>query len=261
MNQIASRLLLTTLATPLLAAEESAFSLRSGPRQTALVELFTSEGCSSCPPAEQWLGEFADKPALWRDFVPVVWHVDYWDGLGWPDRFASKANTQRQENYSVAWRSPSIYTPGFVMNGAEWRGWNRPVDFAKSAKASAGVLEVKGSGTNQFTVTFAPPATDKGQFDVNLAWLGSNLVSDVKRGENAGRKLRHNFVVLKTVVAKLKPEAGNFTVTVSLPQPAERDSERLALAAWVSLRGQLPPVQAVGGWWLSRTPARNAAAP
>ena len=249
MNKAASFLMVTSLASSLPAVGESAFVLRSGPRQTALVELFTSEGCSSCPPAEKWLGEFADKPTLWRDFVPLVWHVDYWDGLGWPDRFASKANTRRQEHYSAVWHSQSIYTPGFVLNGAEWRGWNRSVEFTPPAKADAGLLEMKGSGTNQFTVKFAPPAADKGPFEVTLAWLGSNLVSDVKRGENAGRTLRHNFVVLRTVVSKLEPEGGGFTATVSMARPDERDSERLALAAWVSLRGEQAPVQAVGGWW------------
>ncbi len=248
MNKTASLLLLTSFATPLLAAEETALALRSGPRQTALVELFTSEGCSSCPPAEKWLGGFADKPEPWRDFVPVVWHVDYWDGLGWPDRFASKANTQRQEHYSVVWHSLSIYTPGFVLNGAEWRGWNRTVDFAKAAKADAGVLEVKGSGTNQFTVTFSPSSGSGGEFDATVVWLGSNLVSDVRRGENAGRKLRHNFVVLRTVVTRLKNNGREFAATVSLPRPDERDSERLALAAWVSPHGEQAPVQAVGGW-------------
>jgi hypothetical protein len=81
-----------------------------------------------------------------------------------------------------------------------------------------------------------------------VAWLGSNLASDVRRGENAGRKLRHNFVVLRPVVAKLEKTGGDFAVTVSLPRPAERDSERLALAAWITHHGELAPIQAVGGW-------------
>lgn len=240
------------LALGVAAEDAKPFTLRSGPRQTALLELFTSEGCSSCPPAEKWLGGFADKPELWREFVPVAWHVDYWDGLGWPDRFASKANTLRQQDYSAAWRSQSIYTPGFVLNGAEWRGWNRAVDFGKAARPDAGLLEVKGAATNRFVVTFAPSPAGTGQFDATVAWLGSNLVSDVKRGENAGRKLRHDFVVLRTVTGKLKPNGGDFGITVSLPLPDERDSERLALAAWVTRRQEQVPVQAVGGWWGAR---------
>lgn len=248
MHQCVLLLLFASTGLPLLMATDVTQSLRSGARQTPLVELFTSEGCSSCPPAEQWLGEFTERPALWRDFVPVVWHVDYWDGLGWPDRFAAKANTKRQENYSASWRTASIYTPGFVLNGAEWRGWNRSVDFSKAATIDVGVLEVKGTGTNQFNVTFTPVPDRSGDLDATLAWLGNDLVSDVRRGENAGRKLRHNFVVLRTVVTKLKADHGKYSATVSLPKPDERDSRRMALAAWISRTGEQTPIQAVGGW-------------
>lgn len=246
-NVNALLLLLTALAAPRLAAYDAALDLRSGPSQTALVELFTSEGCSSCPPAERWLGGFVDRPELWRDFVPVVWHVDYWDGLGWTDRFATPANTRRQEHYSAVWGSRSIYTPGFVLNGGEWRGWNHMADFTKAAKASAGVLEVKDSGTNRFSVTFIP-SSKGGEFEATVVWLGSDLVSDVKRGENAGYKLRHNFVALRTAITKLQPDGDSFANTVTLPRPEERDSARLALAAWVTSAGEPIPLQAVGGW-------------
>ena len=184
------------LALSAVAEDAKPFTLRSGPKQIPLIELFTSEGCSSCPPAEKWLGELTDTPGLWRDFVPVAWHVDYWDGLGWPDRFASKANTQRQELYAAGWRTPSIYTPGFVLDGAEWRGWGRSLDLGKSAKADAGTFELKATGADQFTVTFTRPAGTEGDFTATLAWLGNGLVSEVRRGENVGRKLRHNFIVL-----------------------------------------------------------------
>src|SRR5689334_8314649 len=75
----------------------------SGETQVALLELFTSEGCSSCPPAERWLGALRDAPGLWRDFVPIAFHVNYWDRLGWPDRFASREATQRQHAYAAVW--------------------------------------------------------------------------------------------------------------------------------------------------------------
>lgn len=248
MNKTAALLLLTSLTTSLLAGDDAAFAVRSGPRRTALLELFTSEGCSSCPPAENWLGGFADHAELWRDFVPVVWHVDYWDGLGWPDRFATKANTRRQEAYAGTWGSRSIYTPAFVLNGAEWRGWNHTTDFPQAARSEAGVLEVRGLGASRFTVTFSPSDTSPGQFAATVAWLGSDLASDVRRGENAGRHLRHNFVVLRSAKAKLKPDDGSFSATVTLPRPGEGDSTRLALAAWVSSDEEQAPIQAVGGW-------------
>ncbi|MFN2476505.1 MAG: DUF1223 domain-containing protein, partial [Chthoniobacterales bacterium] len=80
----------------------------SGPNKTRLLELFTSEGCSSCPPAEAWLSQLKDDARLWHDFVPLAFHVDYWDRLGWRDPFASKAWTARQYDYSARWKNGSV---------------------------------------------------------------------------------------------------------------------------------------------------------
>jgi len=91
----------------------------------ALLELFTSEGCSSCPPAETWLSGLRSAPGLWKEFVPASFHVDYWDYLGWRDPWASKIFSYRQRDYAQSWHSDSIYTPGFVLNGREWRSWSR----------------------------------------------------------------------------------------------------------------------------------------
>src|SRR6188472_2378721 len=96
-------------------------TIESGKTRTHLIELFTSEGCSSCPPAEAWLSKLKDEPRLWRDFVPMAFHVDYWDRLGWRDPFATKEWTARQYDYSARWRSTTVYTPGFVLDGREWR--------------------------------------------------------------------------------------------------------------------------------------------
>src|SRR5437016_3348460 len=82
--------------------------LHSGPTRVALIELYTSEGCSSCPPAEQWLGELRTSPALWKEFVPVALHVNYWDHLGWRDALASKVFTEREHGYAAVWRASSV---------------------------------------------------------------------------------------------------------------------------------------------------------
>src|SRR5437899_7536374 len=102
--------------------------LQSSENQVAFLALFTSEGCSSCPPAEVWLSGLKTTPGLWKQFVPVAFHVDYWDYLGWRDPWASKAFSDRQRAYVQTWRGDSIYTPGFVLNGQEWRGWSRQKD-------------------------------------------------------------------------------------------------------------------------------------
>jgi hypothetical protein len=95
----------------------------SGETQTSLIELFTSEGCSSCPPAEKWISNLKSNPDLWKKIVPVAFHVDYWDHLGWRDRFSKQEFTERQRRYAATWGGDSIYTPGYVLNGREWRGW------------------------------------------------------------------------------------------------------------------------------------------
>src|ERR1700758_4469967 len=98
-------------------------TFESGETQNSLIELFTSEGCSSCPPAEKWLSQLKSNPDLWKKTVPVAFHVDYWDRLGWRDRFARPEFTLRQQHYAVGWRIGSVYTPNFVVNGREWKGW------------------------------------------------------------------------------------------------------------------------------------------
>jgi hypothetical protein len=102
-------------------ADAAETRFQSGPAPVALIELFTSEGCSSCPPAEAWLNALRNDAGLWRDFVPVAFHVDYWDRLGWKDILASKVFTTREHAYAARWNSSSVYTPCFVRNGAEWR--------------------------------------------------------------------------------------------------------------------------------------------
>src|SRR5438132_8079399 len=110
------------LAALLLGASalRAEVTLHSGPAQVALIELYTNEGCSSCPPAEKWLGELRGDAELWRRFVPVAFHVNYWDHLGWHDVLATKAYTEREYRYADTWRAPSVYTPCFVRNGQEW---------------------------------------------------------------------------------------------------------------------------------------------
>ena len=98
------------------------FRLESRSESLKLIELYTSEGCSSCPPAEKWLSGFLKDPGLWTHRVPVAFHVDYWDRLGWKDKYASRENTLRQYRLRDEGALKSIYTPGFLVNGQEWRG-------------------------------------------------------------------------------------------------------------------------------------------
>lgn len=228
-------LLMTTLAS---SAEERVF--HSGPAPAALVELFTSEGCSSCPPAEEWLNMLKDAPGLWRDFVPVAFHVNYWDRLGWKDALATPGFTERQHAYAAAWRASSVYTPCFVRNGAEWR----PRGAAPKAgrPTDAGTLTLRWRSSDRTALVESSSAAR--DLEVHVALLGGGIVNAVKRGENSGRTLRHEFVALRLESAALREGRA----TVALPPRTDLNVTRHAAAAWITRRGSLTPLQAVGGW-------------
>ena len=163
----------------------------SKPARTHLLELFTSEGCSSCPPAEAWLSNLKNEPRLWQDFVPIAFHVDYWDHLGWRDPFASKMWTERQADYSARWKIESVYTPAFVLDGAAWRNAALP----PAATETPGVLRITING-ERVTAAFKPATGAGRHYEIHVARLGFALGADVTAGENSGRKLMHDFVVL-----------------------------------------------------------------
>lgn len=215
--------------------------LESKPARTHLLELFTSEGCSSCPPAETWLSNLKTSTQLWRDFVPVAFHVDYWDHLGWRDPFASKMWTARQSEYSSRWKSSSVYTPGFVLDGREWQNRTLP---APSAEA-IGVLKVALTN-DRVTANFAPATGGARDYDIHVARLGFALSANVKAGENRGRKLLHDFVVLSLTNEAMS--GGTKELRFPAVTSKQNADARSALAAWVTETGQVEPIQAVGGW-------------
>ncbi|CAN5644105.1 DUF1223 domain-containing protein [soil metagenome] len=219
------------------ATPAAALELESKSTRTHLLELFTSEGCSSCPPAEAWLSKLKEDPRLWQDFVPLAFHVDYWDRLGWRDPFASKAWTARQYDYSARWKSGSVYTPGFVLDGREWR--NSGVPSPSSEKPGALKLSVKDG--DEVRATFQ---SDK-PLELHVARLGFGLHINVKAGENSGRKLLHDFVVLSLETTKMNDGRAELRVAIAGKDEA---NSRSAIVAWVTEPGQLEPIQAVGGW-------------
>ena len=213
-----------------------AVTFSSGQQHVALIELFSSEGCSSCPPAERWLSALRDEPRLWREFVPLSFHVDYWNRLGWTDRFSSSLYSARQSEYAQSWGTSTVYTPCFVKDGQEWRT-NRSL---RSSRVSAGTLSAKFEGET-LVATYVPPAGTNGSYEIHAALLGCGIVSPIASGENKGATLHHEFVVLNLVHGALGD-------SVHLPRPSRNDVPRLALAVWVSRQGELKPIQATGGW-------------
>ena len=169
---------------------------RAQDKAPVVVELFTSEGCSSCPPADAILGELAQRP----DIVALAFHVDYWDYIGWKDPYASAANTRRQHDYAAALRLHMVYTPQMVVDGrTDVVGTERGDVEAAIGKAAAGpklaisIEKDAGVGYRVAIPAAAPPAG--GPATVWLALFDSERATPVKRGENGGRTLREYNIV------------------------------------------------------------------
>jgi hypothetical protein len=191
---------LAAVATTLLAATASAQTceVRSGAQPPAVVELYTSEGCSSCPPADRWLSTLKVGGA--NKVLALSFHVSYWNHLGWPDPFATPETTARQYRLKEALGGPYVYTPQVVLNGRDHRGWN-----GQSASSLGGLpahtapaLRLSRQG-NVVTaqVAAAPGASAPRGLAGYWAVLQDGLVSKVTRGENAGEDLRHDHVVVR----------------------------------------------------------------
>ena len=177
----------------------------SGAAITPVVELYTSEGCSSCPPAEKWLNTLKGKTVSNSISNPAViqaFHVNYWDYIGWPDRFATPAHTNRQRQISAWNRQNGIYTPQMVLNGGDWRGWggsSRNVTASlvtqETAKSS---ISLQQTGSDQFEAVIAPvPNSNGNAASWSAYWTITEHghVTKVKAGENSGETLLHDFVV------------------------------------------------------------------
>jgi hypothetical protein len=234
------------LASAAAFGEPLTFS--SGTARVDVIELYTSEGCSSCPSADRWLGELRGKPGLWKEFVPLAFHVSYWDGLGWKDRLSSREYTDREYAYASAWGARNVYTPCFVRNGQEWRPlWGG----ISSAAIAAGVLTVTLGSDNACSVDFIPAPGARPMADTlvaHVALLAGGITSKVTAGENSGETLDHEFAVIALSEGGLALEGGGHRGRILLPKPLTPDAKRHALAAWVTRRGSLEPLQATGGW-------------
>jgi hypothetical protein len=169
------------------------------------VELYTSEGCSSCPPADRWLSGLAQGGVPDR-IVPLALHVDYWDYIGWKDPYAKREFSLRQRKLTQLQRLALVYTPQVMLQGRDFRGWGTPAFQeavakinAQPAKASI-ELAIRGAKTAGLNVEAQARLLDRAQHEqaaLYLAAYQSRLVNKVDAGENRGRILAHDYVVLE----------------------------------------------------------------
>src|SRR6266404_3670187 len=206
------------------AEGERSFGPPGGSRSPVLIELFTSEGCSSCPPADEVLSRL-DKmqPVPGAEVIALSEHVDYWNRLGWSDPYSSADFSRRQGQYADAFRIDGNYTPQMIVDGqAEFVGSNMGkardaiMKAAQAAKATVQITRVGDSSEGragtvplQVRVENTPPVGGGDTVEVLLAITEDNLRSNVLRGENGGRLLKHTAVVRRlTVIGRMSPETG-----------------------------------------------------
>lgn len=227
------------VAFDLRGTDEKTILINSTPQQTQLMEVYTSQGCSSCVPAQNWINTFVDDPRLWKKIIPVVFHVDYWDYLGWMDPFASKKFTQRQHQHKNQNHINSIYTPEFIINHQEWRGWFHGEKLFENDRLK-GMLSAKIEG-NQVFVSYDG---DEKQLILEVAILGFGFETQVLRGENRNKKLVENFTVIH--LQKLNFDHGSWQF--ELPAKLDHSAKKYAIALWIYSRIDGGFVQAAGGW-------------
>lgn len=184
--------------------------------QTVVVELFTSQGCSSCPPADRILGDLADDP----DVIALAFHVDYWDYLGWKDDFASPAFTNRQKAYARANGERSVYTPQMVIGGRDL------VIGSKAMKVSGLVrrhmetsqpVSVRAQQTGDSVAVRASASGAVPRSVVQLVTYIPEVTVAIKRGENAGRTLTYHNVVRQVITLGTWDGSGEFSATSRVP--------------------------------------------
>jgi hypothetical protein len=217
----------------------------SGGGGVAVVELFTSEGCSSCPPADAVLAELAEGTD--RRVFALAFHVDYWDELGWPDRFASPDSTARQREYARALGLRGVYTPQMIVGGTEqFTGSDRGRAGAAIARAIAKPASValslrpRWTGAGSLTVDYDARDAPAGSI-LDVAVVERAASTSVGAGENAGKTLHHANVVRAFVAKALDAPAGSVVVQLP-PSPPLGAADAVAFVQRPSADGGGMPV-------------------
>lgn len=239
---------ISTVLLSLISTITYAQTFTTNKSRVNLIELYTSEGCSSCPPADDWLNNLKHDPRLWAEFIPVAFHVDYWDFIGWKDPFAKQLFSNRQRQYHQQNNLSSVYTPAMLRNGNEWTSWRRQTVLKLPTAKFAGKLTVN-LNDKAINASYHPLSKQNLEFVLNVAIIGFNLKVDVKTGENEGRQLTHDFVVVgyKKTAMRLSNNGSYMVCDVTLPKLTTNPSTK-ALVTWVNDIDNLSPIQATGGW-------------
>lgn len=232
-------------------------SAQSPAGTTALVELYTSEGCDSCPPADRWLSSLGDKGLVPGKVVPIALHVDYWDYIGWKDPYAKPEFTLRQRLHAQLKRSRLVYTPQVLLQGQDFRGWaardmgafERELARINAQPAAARIsLAITGGRPGVFEVETTAEVPDPARRQdavLYLATYENRLQSEVRAGENRGKTLPHDFVAFEWQGPLALGAAGKLRDRRALPLLPKANPAHSGVVAFVQNRASGEVLQAL----------------
>ena len=212
-------------------------------RRAVVVELFTAEGCSSCPPADELLGRLSKQTFPdGLEVVPLGLHVDYWNAQGWKDRFSSADYTQRQERYAQRFHLPDLYTPQMVIEGSVAVTGNDVPAVLRAVSAAAQrpqLAEVQLS-TSEGRLKVTVKSGQSNAATVMLALTEDNVISKVSAGENSGRELHHSAVVRKLqTLGRLREGKFETSVRLTIAKDCKREDTHVVVFVQNSSNGEI----------------------
>ena len=238
----------------------------SGPKTGALVELYTSEGCSSCPPADRLLSHLREALDPAADVVPLALHVSYWDYIGWKDPFAQVGFGVRQKHLAEANRLRTVYTPQFFVGGSDFRSSGRALrDEVRRVNGTAATasIQLKAASSQKGVLALSAEATAQagaGPAALYLAVAENGLVSKVARGENGGATLLHDHVV-RAWIGPIPLTGGSARMRREIELPPAWNRARLEVAAFVQDESTGKVLQAIAALHCTGSPDPIVAAP
>jgi hypothetical protein len=234
-------------------AQAAQCSAKSAEKTVALVELYTSEGCDSCPPADRWLSSLGARGFAPDRVVPIALHVDYWDYIGWKDPYARQAHSARQRKMARLARAAMVYTPQVLLQGQDFRQWSssrfeQEVSRINAQPAKARIsLSLSTLRKDAFEVEAAAELQGPSPSPDIALYLGAyenKLVSEVKAGENRGKSLPHDYVVLQWA-GPLEFKAGKLAERHVLPLLPKAVPGHSGVVAFVQNRATAEVLQAL----------------
>jgi hypothetical protein len=227
--------LLFTIMSMIPALAFAQCTVRSGPNTAALIELYTSQGCDSTPPAERWLSKFVGAPGAGSLVIPIAFHVDYWDYLGWKDRYGDARFSDRQRQIARAAGTGSVYTPQVVVGGRDFPAWRGGAAAqaleSVNLKPARATIELTTRGPSVEATAWLAGGERGGSLALVIAITQNGIATHVTAGENRGETLRHDFVVRDYRTARF--DGQRVSTQVEFAPRADWILDRMSVVAFV----------------------------